>query len=31
MIVTTTDGIDGRRISAYLGIVGGESVDVANL
>jgi uncharacterized protein YbjQ (UPF0145 family) len=26
MIVTTTEGIDGRRISAYLGLVTGEAI-----
>jgi uncharacterized protein YbjQ (UPF0145 family) len=31
MIVTTTDTIEGRRITAYLGIVAGEAVIGANL
>lgn len=26
MITTTTDGVEGRQISAYLGIVSGEAV-----
>ena len=26
MIVTTTDGVEGRSISAYCGIVSGEAV-----
>ena len=26
MIVTTTDGIDGRRITAHLGVVSGQAV-----
>ena len=31
MIVTTTDGIDGRSDSSYLGIVTGEAVLGANI
>lgn len=31
MIVTTTDSIEGRRITAYLGIVAGEAVIGANV
>ncbi len=31
MIVTTTDGIDGRSVSSYLGIVTGEAVLGANI
>lgn len=30
MIVTTTDGIEGREISEYLGVVSGECVYGAN-
>jgi uncharacterized protein YbjQ (UPF0145 family) len=26
MLITTTDGVEGRRIAAYLGIVTGETV-----
>ncbi len=31
MIVTTTPGIDGRRIAAYRGIVSGEAILGANV
>lgn len=31
MIITTTDGIDGRKITSYLGIVAGEAVMGTNL
>lgn len=31
MIVTTTDGIEGRRITEYLGIVSGEAVMGTNI
>jgi uncharacterized protein YbjQ (UPF0145 family) len=31
MIVTTTDGVDGRRIRRYLGVVSGEAVFGANV
>ncbi len=31
MIVTTTTGVDGRKIEAYLGIVAGEAVVGANI
>lgn len=31
MIVTTTDGVEGREIVAYLGIVSGEAVYGANV
>jgi uncharacterized protein YbjQ (UPF0145 family) len=31
MIVTATDGIDGRRIGAYLGLVSGEAVMGTNI
>ena len=31
MIVTTTPGIDGRRISAYHGVVTGETIIGANI
>ena len=31
MIVTTTDGIDGRRIVSYLGIVSGQAIMGANV
>ncbi|MFO1153539.1 MAG: heavy metal-binding domain-containing protein [Rhodospirillales bacterium] len=31
MIVTTTDGIDGRRVATYLGIVAGEAVMGTNV
>lgn len=31
MIITTTDGIDGRPIAAYLGVVTGESVMGTNI
>lgn len=31
MIVTTTDGIDGRRIVAYRGVVVGEAIMGANV
>lgn len=31
MIVTTTDGVDGRSITGYLGIVTGEAVVGANI
>lgn len=31
MIITTTDGIEGRKITAYLGIVAGEAVMGTNI
>jgi uncharacterized protein YbjQ (UPF0145 family) len=31
MIITTTDGVEGRRIVAYLGIVAGEAVMGTNI
>ena len=31
MIITTTDGIEGRRVTVYLGIVSGEAVVGANI
>jgi len=31
MIVTTTDGVDGRRIAAYLGLVTGEAIMGTNV
>ncbi len=31
MIVTTTDGVDGRRVVDYLGIVSGEAVMGTNV
>ncbi len=31
MIVTTTDGVDGRRITAYLGLVTGEAIMGTNV
>jgi uncharacterized protein YbjQ (UPF0145 family) len=31
MIVTTTNGVEGRRITAYLGIVAGEAVMGTNV
>jgi uncharacterized protein YbjQ (UPF0145 family) len=31
MIVTTTDGVDGRTVTAYLSIVTGEAVVGANI
>lgn len=31
MIVTTTPGVEGRRITRYLGVVGGEAVMGANI
>ena len=31
MIVTTSDGIEGKRITRYLGIVSGEAVYGANI
>jgi uncharacterized protein YbjQ (UPF0145 family) len=31
MIITTTDSVDGRRITAYLGIVTGEAVMGTNI
>lgn len=31
MIITTTPGIEGRKISEYLGVVTGESIMGANL
>ncbi|MDX9859532.1 MAG: heavy metal-binding domain-containing protein [Rhodospirillales bacterium] len=31
MIVTTTDGVDGRRIDAYLGLVTGEAIMGTNV
>jgi len=31
MIVTTTDGVEGREIVAYLGVVSGEAVYGANV
>lgn len=31
MIVTTTDGIEGKKVTAYLGIVSGEAVVGTNI
>lgn len=31
MIVTTTDGVEGRRVVQYLGVVTGESILGANI
>ncbi len=31
MILTTTDGIEGRRITGYLGVVSGECIVGANI
>jgi len=31
MIVTTTDGIEGKKIQHYLGVVSGESIIGANI
>jgi uncharacterized protein YbjQ (UPF0145 family) len=31
MLITTTDGVEGRRIAAYLGIVTGETVLGVNI
>lgn len=31
MIVTTTDGVDGRSITAYKGVVSGEAIIGANI
>ncbi|MFA7348670.1 MAG: heavy metal-binding domain-containing protein, partial [Desulfurivibrionaceae bacterium] len=31
MIITTTPSLDGKRISAYLGVVTGEAIVGANL
>ena len=31
MITTTTDGIDGRSVTGYLGIVSGEAIMGANI
>jgi uncharacterized protein YbjQ (UPF0145 family) len=31
MIVTTTDGVEGRRVSAYLGVVTGEAIMGTNI
>ena len=31
MIITTTDGIDGRRVTSYLGIVAGEAIMGTNI
>jgi len=31
MIVTTTDGVDGRTVTAYLGIVSGDAVMGTNI
>ncbi len=31
MLLSTTDSIDGRRISAYLGIIGGDAIVGANM
>lgn len=31
MIVTTTDGVEGRKITAYLGLVAGEAILGANI
>ena len=31
MITTTTDGVDGRRITSYLGIVAGEAIMGTNI
>ena len=31
MIISTTDGIEGRRIAGYLGVVSGDAVMGANV
>jgi uncharacterized protein YbjQ (UPF0145 family) len=31
MLVTTTHGVDGRRVSSYLGLVSGEAILGANI
>jgi uncharacterized protein YbjQ (UPF0145 family) len=31
MIVTTTDGVEGKRVTQYLGVVSGEAVFGANV
>ncbi|NUO18581.1 heavy metal-binding domain-containing protein [bacterium] len=31
MIITTTPGVDGRKIEAYLGVVAGEAIVGANI
>jgi len=31
MLVTTTDGVEGRRITAYLGVVTGEAILGVNI
>lgn len=31
MIITTTDGIDGRRVTSYLGVVAGEAIMGTNI
>ena len=31
MLIVTTDSIDGRRVSAYLGIVSGDAIVGANM
>ena len=31
MIVTTTDGVEGRRVAAYLGLVTGEAIMGTNV
>ncbi len=31
MIITTTDGVDGRRVTAYLGLVSGDAVMGTNI
>ena len=31
MIVTTTDGVEGRRVTAYLGVVTGEAIMGTNI
>ena len=31
MIITTTDGVEGRRVAHYLGIVSGEAVLGTNI
>ena len=31
MIVTTTDGVDGRRVATYLGVVTGEAIMGTNI
>jgi uncharacterized protein YbjQ (UPF0145 family) len=31
MIITTTDTVDGRRVTAYLGVVSGDAIVGANI